>query len=61
MNVNEIKTIARERGIKTGNLKKSDLIKTIQRDEGNGDCFGMLANGPCDQTACLWRTDCQLG
>ena len=60
MNVNEIKIIARERGIKAGNLKKSDLIKAIQREEGNSDCFGMLANGSCDQTVCLWRKDCQL-
>lgn len=60
MNMNEIKIIARERGINCGKMKKGDLIKTIQREEGNCDCFGMLANGSCDQTTCLWRTDCQL-
>jgi len=61
MHMNEIKTIARERGVKSGKMKKEELIKALQREEGNSDCFGMPANGSCDQKACLWRTDCQLG
>jgi hypothetical protein len=61
MNMNEIKIIARERGIKTGSLKKSDLIKAIQRQEGNSDCFGDVASVACEQTGCLWFGDCQPG
>lgn len=36
---------------------KKDLIKTIQRTEGNFDCFG-TARGSCNQMACCWRSDC---
>ncbi len=34
-----------------------DLIRSIQRAEGNFDCFG-TANGYCDQWGCRWRTFC---
>lgn len=33
------------------------LIRSIQRLEGNPDCFGM-ANGNCDRLDCAWRTYC---
>ncbi len=59
MRVEEIRNIARERGIKTGKMTKSDLIRTIQREEGNSDCFGLPASLPCDQVECLWRGDCR--
>jgi len=58
MNVQEIRVIARERGIKPGKLTKLALVKTIQHDEGNFACFGTAAIGECDQTSCLWRNDC---
>ena len=57
MNMQEIRALARERGLKTGNIKKADLVRVIQRDEGNFDCFGRAAGG-CDQQQCLWRADC---
>ena len=41
----------------TWKYSKKDLIKTIQRKEGNFDCFGS-ANGNCNQMACCWRDDC---
>jgi len=61
MRVEEIRTIASERGIKSGKMTKGELIRAIQREEGNSDCFGLLAARPCDQTECLWRTDCMRG
>jgi len=33
------------------------LIRSIQRIEGNPDCFGK-ADGNCDQTDCFWREYC---
>ena len=36
---------------------KKDLVKAIQRSEGNFDCFGTAINY-CDQSACSWRNDC---
>jgi hypothetical protein len=58
MNLQEIKKIAKEKGIKAGNIKKPDLIRTIQTAEGNIDCYGSATSGFCDQTNCLRREDC---
>jgi hypothetical protein len=33
------------------------LIRSVQRIEGNPDCFGK-ANGRCDQADCCWRSYC---
>jgi len=54
----EIKTIAKAKGINARNLKKAELIRTIQRSEGNFDCFGSASSDFCDQLKCLWRDDC---
>lgn len=60
MKIQEIKAIAKTRGIKAGNLKKPELIQAIQKAEGNFDCFGSATSGYCDQTNCLWHEDCLL-
>lgn len=57
MKVPEIRTIAKEMGIKPGRMAKADLIKSIQEAEGNFPCFG-TTNGFCDQQDCQWRDDC---
>jgi len=49
--------MAKELGIKTTGLKKVEMIKAIQRAEGNFDCFGTASNY-CDQMSCLFRQDC---
>ncbi len=33
------------------------LIKSIQRIEGNPDCFGK-SDGQCDRQDCIWREYC---
>ena len=53
----EIRAIAKRGGIKPGRATKAQLIRQIQRGEGNFDCFG-TAQADCDQGACLWRSDC---
>jgi len=58
MNVQEIRGMAKEYGIKTSRMSKVDLIKTIQLAEGNFSCFATAINGECDQMNCLWREDC---
>ena len=60
MNLTEIKTIAKAQGSNARNLKKTDLIRTIQKTEGNFDCdcYGSEKSGFCDQMNCLWRADC---
>ncbi|MBZ0157048.1 MAG: SAP domain-containing protein [Alphaproteobacteria bacterium] len=58
MNIQQIKAIARDKGIKAGTMKKPELIRTIQRAEGNFDCYGSAVSGLCDQPDCRWREDC---
>ncbi len=58
MRLKEIKTIAKTKGIKAGNLKKPELIRAIQRSDGNFDCYGSANSGFCDQFNCLWRENC---
>lgn len=57
MNLIEIKKIAQKLGVPAIGTK-TDMIKSIQRKEGNFDCFGTAVNNFCDQHSCLWRTDC---
>ncbi|MCX5719734.1 MAG: SAP domain-containing protein [Nitrospirae bacterium] len=54
----QIKDIAKEKGVKVGNMKKDNIIRAIQRAEGNFDCFGTAVAGVCDQMNCVWRDDC---
>ena len=58
MNMMELKSIARNQGINPGKLGKVPLIRSIQREEGNFDCFATATLGFCDQTLCKWRSDC---
>lgn len=58
MTLNEIKPIAEKLGIKTGKLKKADLIRLIQEKEGNDICFDTGLSESCRQDDCLWKPDC---
>lgn len=58
MNMKEITAIAKTIGIKTSKLKKVNLVRVIQRTEGNFDCFASAYENVCDQTECIWRKDC---
>lgn len=58
MNLEEIKTIAKQHGIKLGKLKKAELVRAIQLAEGNDVCFETGKFSECGQAECLWRPDC---
>lgn len=58
MNLKEIREIANNYGVKSSKMKKDELIRAIQRAEGNFDCFGTALSGDCSQKDCLWREDC---
>lgn len=58
MNVQEIRQLAIDHGIKPGRLDKTHLIREIQHQEGNFDCFATAYDNVCDQSNCLWRKDC---
>ncbi len=58
MKMQEIREFAKKRGIKTANMKKADVIRAIQRDEGNTDCYESGNANKCGQAQCLWKDDC---
>jgi len=58
MNMQEIRVMAKDFGIKTSRMSKAALIQNIQLSEGNFGCFSSATNAECDQVKCLWREDC---
>lgn len=58
MKLEQVRAIAKEMGINPGQIKKAELIRAIQRAEGNDDCFGTGQSQSCGQAGCLWRDDC---
>uniref|UniRef100_UPI004057BA0F SAP domain-containing protein n=1 Tax=Candidatus Electrothrix sp. TaxID=2170559 RepID=UPI004057BA0F len=59
MNIAEIKAVAKDRGVKPGRMKKEDLVRAIQLQEGNPQCFNTSFAAKCEQDECLWRGDCR--
>lgn len=58
MKMGKIKKMAKSLGLKISpEIKKPEVIKAIQRKEGNFDCFGTAVNY-CDQEKCLFKEDC---
>ena len=58
MVMQEIRNIARDNGIRPGNMNKIMLVRSIQQTEGNATCFATVMSGECEQPGCLWRNDC---
>lgn len=59
MKLEEVKKIAKNRGLQITNLKKAEIIRSIQQDEGNVACYNTGAAPNCNQENCLWRDDCR--
>ena len=57
----QIKAIAKKKGVKAEAMIKVELIRAIQRAEGNRDCFFTEHIAVCGQMSCLWREDCLKG
>ncbi len=57
MKMQEVRQMAKRLGINSFGKTKTDLIREIQRTEGNFDCYG-TALGDCDQEGCLFRPAC---
>ena len=59
MNIKEIREKAKGLGIKNiAKMKKADLIKAIQVQEGNSPCYQEIVD--CRQYDCCWMGDCQV-
>lgn len=59
MKVQVIKEMAQGMEITPGKKKKSELVRAIQRKEGNSDCFDTGCSAECGQDRCLWMLDCK--
>ena len=59
MLMKNIKEIAKKNGVTAGKMNKAELIRSIQRAEGNSDCFATMPVSDCNQVNCLWREDCK--
>ena len=59
MNMNELRAKAKPLGvvIKVG-VTKIEAVRSIQRAEGNEDCFGRGKYDVCGQEDCCFRPDC---
>ena len=57
MRVSEIKKKARTLGVKPGKMNKTDLIRAIQKEEGNSECYDSNIS-QCGEMECCWRNDC---
>ncbi|MFA5156317.1 MAG: SAP domain-containing protein [Candidatus Omnitrophota bacterium] len=59
MRLSEIEKRARQKGIKdTWKYSKKELIRGIQKQEGNSQCFATGYRDRCGQMSCCWRPDC---
>ncbi len=47
-----------KRGIKADKMNRTDLIRGIQRAEGNTYCFATINVDVCNELECSWRKDC---
>ena len=58
MKINDIRKMAKALDINTFRMKKTDMIRSIQRAENNMDCYATSRVAYCDEQNCLWRADC---
>jgi hypothetical protein len=59
MQIKKIREIAKKIGVNPHKMNKRDLVRAIQKAEGNSDCFATTHVNGCNQVNCLWRDDCQ--
>lgn len=57
MKIADVRKRVQKLGIKPSNMKKDEMIRTIQRVEGNFPCY-RTETDYCDQHGCVWRDDC---
>jgi len=57
MKIEDVRKKAKKLGINCGKMKKTELILSIQKAEGNTPCFGK-SNGECQYTNCCFMEDC---
>ncbi len=51
----------RKRGYNVYRTSKADIIRTIQKNEGNAPCYKGSFASSCGQKDCCWFKDCKSG
>ena len=60
MKIDEVRDRAKQAGVSaSARMRKGELIRAIQRVEGNQDCFGSAWRYDCPWNDCCWKEDCQ--
>jgi hypothetical protein len=59
MTLQEIREVAKQRGLSVGKMKKGEIVRAIQEAEGNAACFDTGKSAECGQSDCLWLRACQ--
>ncbi len=58
MKIQDIRKMAKDYKIDSFGKSKMEIIRSLQKAEGNFDCYGRASSGFCDQGACVWKEDC---
>lgn len=59
MRLSEIERKAKSMGINdTWRYSKREIVRGIQRKEGNIECFSTRTRSVCGQLSCCFRSDC---
>ena len=58
MSMQKIRAIAKSHKIDSAGLSKIDIIRKLQREEGNFDCYATAYDAVCNQLGCMWREEC---
>ena len=59
MKMNDIRKMAKEKGINSFGLSKIVLVRKLQEKEGNFQCFATDRVKECNESHCLWLDDCK--
>jgi hypothetical protein len=57
MKMQDVRAMAKSLGVNSFGKNKTELIREIQRKEGNFDCYGTAVDS-CDQKDCCFYTAC---
>ncbi len=57
MKMQDVRAMAKSLGINSFGKNKTELIREIQRKEGNFDCYGTAVDN-CDQKDCCFYDSC---
>ncbi|MBF0286960.1 MAG: SAP domain-containing protein [SAR324 cluster bacterium] len=59
MKINEVRALAKQKGLEKIPKSKKLIIQAMQEAEGSNACYNTGYSGECGQDGCLWLADCQ--